>query len=159
MMTCTDAARSIARRVDGQPREPGEDARLDDHLDACDACRAALAEQRSMADLLRARPAAQVSPGFAASLARRLDAADDGAAGVLDLADWRRWTFRLAPLAAALGLAAFLGSSASEESALDLWTAAGTTETALLRDTNVTSDAVLDAMLTGVQPAGGGDVR
>ncbi len=55
--------------------------------------------------MLRMRPANDVSLRFGAQLSARLD----DASGWFGIADWRRWTLRLTPVAAALALATYLG--------------------------------------------------
>lgn len=158
MLTCADATRLIARRADGDRLNGDEAARLDGHLTGCAGCRDLLAGQRDVADLLRGRPADRVSPRFHARLAARLDAG----AGLLGLADWRVWTLRLAPAAAALVLAALYTAGGAATSALTLeeWAAinaGGGSGPALLWNADATPDAVLGEML-GVDAAaeGGG---
>lgn len=148
MLTCAEATRLIARRADGDGLAAGEEARLAAHLFGCAGCRAAIDDQRAVADVLRARPPERVSPRFHAQLSARLDEE----AGVLGLADWRAWTIRLAPAAAALVLAALYtaGGSATPALTLDEWAAinaGGSSEAALLWNTDATPDAALQEML------------
>ena len=154
MLFCADSERLIARRADGAPLDPRLAAELDRHLEGCAACREALAAQDSVAAILRSRPADDVSPGFSARLARRLDERTD----FFDSIDWRVWTFRLTPVAAALALVAYLTTAdVDRATTIDEWTApAGGTVSSLLQDDGVTSDSVLEQMLTGEVAAGGG---
>jgi len=96
-MTCDDARGLIARRAD-ESGEYGSDTALDRHVLGCADCRAALEEQREVVAVLRSRPVMAVSPTFAERLTARLDEAS----GWFGIADWRTWTIRVAPIAAAL---------------------------------------------------------
>jgi len=164
-MLCSDAAPFIVRHaedaesfpdalpelIDAQTR-----AELDAHLEGCASCRAALDTQRAVSAWLRMRPADRLSPHFASRLAARLD----DASGWFGIADWRRWTLRLAPVAAALALATYLGlgATASTPATIEEWTL-GTSEASaesMLWDSGVTAESVMDTMLTGELPAGGG---
>jgi hypothetical protein len=160
---CADIVQFIARRADdGESIDTAVRADVDAHLSACEACRAALETQRSVSAVLRLRPVDRVSPGFAARLAERLDEAS----GWFGIADWRAWTLRLAPVAAALALATYLGLGGSTPSATTLedWTL-GVTDTSpasLLLQSDVSADSVMESMLTGELPAtreGAGNVR
>ena len=162
ILSCTDATRLIARRADGDALEASSAAALDEHLTGCPSCREALGAQRAVSDVLRARPAERMSPQFHARLARRLD----DQTGWFGIADWRTWTFRLAPAAIALLLAAVLTSAPAVSAPLSLeeWAvgnAGSSSEATLLWDEDVTSDSVLQEMLAVETPAAGGgtDVR
>ena len=162
MLSCSDAAPLIARHADGSPLDDVAAAALEKHLAACAGCRALAADQRLVLDVLRSRPVERVSPAFATRLARRLDEE----AGFLGIADWRAWTFRLAPVAAAAVFAAALFSGADSAAPVDLeaWTVANaetTSRATLLWDTEITADSVLETMLVGENEATGGtnDVR
>src|SRR5690606_9506478 len=94
----------------------------------------------------------QVSPAFRAELAARLGQPD-----LLGLADWRAWTMRLAPAAAALVVAALYAAMSPGSAALTLdeWaalTAGRDSEAALLWQADATTDSVLQEMLA-VEPA------
>lgn len=165
-MLCNDLAQFIARRADDSesddPDSLGAQARamvplIDAHLDECAACRAALENQRAVSAWLRMRPADRLSPHFASRLAARLD----DASGWFGIADWRAWTLRLAPVAAALALATYLGLGASTQTpaTLEEWTL-GTTESStesLLWESGVSVESVMETMLTGELPASGGE--
>lgn len=148
MLSCADTTRVIVRLADGDRLETSTIAALDAHVSGCAGCRDALAGQRAVADLLRARPADRVSPQFHARLAQRLD--DE--AGWFGLVDWRAWTFRLAPAAAALALAAFLtaGQPAAAPINLEEWAVSNadtSSAASLLWDDDVSSDTVVREML------------
>jgi hypothetical protein len=164
-MTCDDVHRLLARAADDSSFA---DAALDAHLTACDACRAALDDQRAVAALLQSRPPAMASPGFAARVAARLDG-DAADAGMLGLANWHVWGGSLAPVAAALTLAAWLGAgvgtnplsgqdtpAASETFAA--W-AQGTADdhVGLFLQAGTSTDVLLETVLTGAVPEGVGD--
>ena len=159
MTACGDKHRMLARLADGSGADAPtveEQAEIDAHLAECAACRRALDEQRLVANVLRSRPALVPTAAFSRRLASRLDEAS----GWLGILDWRTWTFRLAPVAAALAIAALLAgtSSTSEGSTttLDAWTRGvgepSSVASAVWQD-GTSSDALIETMLTG---AGGG---
>jgi hypothetical protein len=159
-MLCKDAAPFIARRADDPSSLDVEiRARVDRHLEECAACRAALETQRAVSAWLRMRPADHLSPGFATRLSARLDEAS----GWFGIADWRAWTLRLTPVAAALALATYLGVGAATQTppptTIEEWTigAAASSTESLLWESDVTPESVMESMLTGERPAGGGE--
>jgi anti-sigma factor RsiW len=93
----------IVRAADGALDE-ADQGRLDAHLRTCAHCGAALARQREAHDALAAWPVTEASPEFTARLLVALDEDQRGLARW----DFRRWTWRLAPLAAALALVAYV---------------------------------------------------
>jgi hypothetical protein len=159
MLSCDEAVRYLARSAEIDEQAVPE---LEAHLAVCASCRAALDEQRLVVDVLRARPAELVSPGFAFRLHQRLDET----IGWFGLADWRAWTLRLTPVAVALALAALLTSGpATASSGLADWTMSGpdaSSNASLLWQPDATPDSVLETMLGGPEAAStgeGGDVR
>lgn len=155
MRACDDTHQLLARAAD-DALTPEEQATLDLHLARCLECRTALDEQRRVAGMLRSRPALAPSAAFAARLAMRLDEAS----GWLGILDWRVWTFRLAPVALAIGLAAlFAGAAPTADvstATLEAWTrsvAEPSSEASAVWQDRTSSDALLDTMLSG---AGGG---
>ena len=164
-MLCRDAAPFIVRRAEnaessteGRPELIDAQARaeFDAHLEDCASCRAALDTQRAVSAWLRMRPADRLSPHFASRLAARLD----DASGWFGVADWRRWTLRLAPVAAALALATYLGLGATAQAptTIEEWTL-GTSESSsesMPWDAGVSAESVMETMLTGELPTGGG---
>ena len=154
MKACDDTHRLLARAADdaASTLRPEESAALDLHLVECVECRAALDEQRLVAGMLGRRPALTPSAGFAARLATRLDEAS----GWLGILDWRAWTFRLAPVALAIGVAAFFAGGASTSEVpmptLEAWTrsvAEPSSEASAVWQDRTSSDALLDTMLSG----------
>ena len=105
--------RLLVRAADGQ-LDATERETLDRHLATCDACRAALAAQTRVRASLQARPPLDASPAFYA----RVTASLRSPASWLDSLDFRRWTWRLVPVAAALVIAvvAFAGLSMRADS-------------------------------------------
>jgi len=103
MLSCDRTAPLLARLADG---DLGDDERaaLAAHLDGCAQCRAEAGAQQAVVAVLRARPEAPVPMGLAARIAAEVTLE----AGWLGVANWRGWSFRLAPVAAGLMLAAFL---------------------------------------------------
>jgi len=157
-MTCDDARGLIARRAD-ESGEYGSDTALDRHVLGCADCRAALEEQREVVAVLRSRPVMAVSPTFAERLAARLDEAS----GWFGIADWRTWTIRVAPIAAALALIALLTSSSTHTPAIptvqpsspitiDEWARSGLDSSrisSMLWQREVSPESLLESMVTG----------
>ena len=159
-MTCTEATRLILSRVDGRV-DTDERNRLDDHLRQCDGCRAEADGQAAVASVLASRPALGVSAGFTYRVVGRIQPA----VGLLDIADWRKWTWRLSPIAAALLLASLLvparqsvtpasaqaAGDVNLTSVMETWAAGGTSTslpvTALFWQQNVSNDSLLTAVL------------
>lgn len=151
MTFCQSMARSILESVEGTiGREDRE--RLTRHLAECAACRAVLAEQVAVKQWLMDLPWPDVSPDFAARVRMRLT----DTPAWLDVANWRGWTLRLAPLAALLlALAWMPGPSEATRShtlatLLDSWwTARSTAETSadLLLDPDVDAQGLVGAAL------------
>jgi hypothetical protein len=165
-MTCTNAEPLLARLADDESSVPAaaRDA-LRSHLAGCAACRAALEEQRAVAVWLRERPASQPRPGLVARVSARIDREADAfeGEGWLDLANWRRWSAALVPLAAALLTAAYLdlvrgGSTAATTTSSDAvaslqeWT---TAEAPALLGPSISGDALFEVVLTGTAPSSG----
>jgi hypothetical protein len=162
-MPCTDVAKHLARLADDPASLDAQTrAAVTGHLDGCGSCRAALDAQRTVSAWLKMRPADNLSPQFVSRLAARLNEAS----GWFGIADWQVWTLRLAPVAAALALATYLGLGVSTETpaTIEEWTF-GTTDAStesLLWDASISAESVIETMLTGELPAGSGgtgDVR
>jgi hypothetical protein len=161
----------LARMADGSVLDAGERQALEAHLTGCVNCGIRLAEQRDVAAMLRARTPGPVSP----LLRSRISAAIDGRTGegFLDLVNWRAWTAGLAPIAAALALAAYLGfgttggggtaAADTTQASFDTWVLNGTagTPASVFLQPAAEADALIETVLTGAPPAatGGSDVR
>ena len=153
-MRCDDAERAVIARAAGR-LDPAGARRLEAHLDGCPACRGAAADQDDVAAVLSARPDAAPPLGFATRVMARLDAPPTW----LDVIDWRRWTVRLAPAAAALLVVAAVGLRPAEAvepiEFSDLVTgwvgaddAAESPALSLLWQEEVNDDILLEAVLT-----------
>ncbi len=153
-MTCDDVERAVIARA-ARRLDPAGAERLEAHLDACAACREAAGGQDEVAGVLSARPDAPPPLGFATRVMARLD----GPATWLDVINWRRWTVRLAPVAAALLVVAAVGlrpAAAVEPIEFsDLVTdwvavdeAASSPALSLLWQEEVSDDTLLEAVLT-----------
>lgn len=153
-MRCDDVERAVIARAAGRV-DPAGVERLAAHLAGCAACREASAGQDDVAAVLSARPAAAAPLGFATRVMAHLDASPTW----LDVIDWRRWTVRLAPAAAALLVVAAVGlrpAAAVEPIEFsDLVTdwvgvddAAGPPALSLLWQEEVNDDTLLEAVLT-----------
>ena len=105
-------------------------------------------DQESVAAVLRSTPPLDVPGDFLARVNARIDAT----AGWLGLADFRTWTLRLAPAAAALALVGVLWSapSATTTPLPSVTTTSTVFSPASSSDwqQDVTGDAMLDAALT-----------
>ena len=143
-MECNDRTAMIAVAADGA-LDPVRKAQLDAHLGACPRCRAALADQRVVRSVLASTPPAVASADFLA----RVNARIDDAAGWFGLTDFRAWTFRLIPAAAALTLMAFVGSPSTRPARPGSSAIAANFSPASAGDwqRDVTADALLDAAL------------
>ena len=158
-MTCDGLAPLLAAAA-GDHLDPERRARLDAHLVVCDACRSALADQLTVRSWLAKTPEAEAPARFAERVRARIDESES----LLGIADFRRWTLRLAPVAALLALAAWFGfGQSSTPSAPDTRTAVAQTSafspsSAADWQRSVSGNALLEAAL-GPPHAGGGDVR
>ncbi len=138
----------LVRAADG-PLDTGDQIALDAHLRGCDACRAALADQRAVRDALAARPPLRAQPDFAVRVAAAIEADRSW----LDRLDFRVWTWRLVPVAAALSLVTWMVVGTAGTA---ITPAATATDTAIdadlpvaaaLWDASVSDTAVLSLML------------
>jgi len=114
----------------------GDRVVLDAHIQTCDGCREALAVQRAASMSLAGAFDADAPLGFSTRVVAHLHG--DSQLSWLDRLDFRRWTWRVSPIAAGLGLAAYLMITASESTA-----ASG--ETAITGDT--TAPAALSEVI------------
>jgi anti-sigma factor RsiW len=140
-----------AEATGAAPLDPRDRERLDAHLASCGGCRAALDAQVQMRALLASRPPLEASAAFRARLRQAIDAEAARTPSLAELLDFRRWTWRLAPLAAAMLLATGLGLSAtlSDADATGAMTAdaAALPVSAALYSTNVSDDSLLSLLL------------
>lgn len=103
-MNCNDAERLLAAKADGA-LDAERERTLDAHLTGCAACRRLLDDQVVVRSMLAAAPVPEPSEEFLARVNAAIDAED---AGWLALVDFRAWTLRLVPAAAAVALVALL---------------------------------------------------
>lgn len=145
-MTCREIESWLAAKADGSI-ESDRGRRVDAHLAECEACRRALADQRRVFETLAATPMAKPDADFAARVNARIDDSE----GWLGLADFRAWTLRLAPVAAAVALMAILWP-ASARSATPSTAASTTFRPGSLADwdRDVSANALLEAALRQV---------
>ena len=154
MLSHEQAAPLLARRADGG-LDDDERAAVDAHLERCAPCQAEARAQQAVVAVLRGRLPAPVPAGLAARIAAEIALE----AGWLGVADWRGWSFRLAPLAAGLVLAAFLwgggAAPATEPVAslapiVDTWMMGdedGLPATSVFWQQDVTADTLLSTVL------------
>jgi hypothetical protein len=114
-------------------------------------------EQDVVSTILQAMPPPDVRPDFVARVNARIDAS----AGWFGLLDFRTWTLRLAPAAAALALLAVFwstpsGSSASTATVSTASSATFSPASSMDWQKDVSGDAMLDAALS---PRGDADAR
>ena len=153
-MHCDEAGPLLLRRLEGR-LEGDEGHPLERHLEQCETCRETLEVQRRVAAVLSSRPVAEAPLGFAGRVMANLEPVP----GWLDALNWRVWTFRLAPVAAALIVVAALGfgptAAAEPMEFSDLvaeWVveedAQGLPAFSLLWQEEVSADTLLEAVLT-----------
>lgn len=127
---CEDQIPALLRAADGSLNELPADqrARLQAHLTTCAACAEALAGQTSMRQALSALAGDPV-PTFVGSrvMAELRSAAP--AFSWLDALDFKRWTWRLVPIAAMLALAVGSVAATSDDTDAPTATATATTNT------------------------------
>lgn len=142
--------RLIVRAADGL-LDAMERGTLDRHLATCDSCREALAAQTLARTSLQSRPPIEASAAFYARVRSSLRSP----ASWLDSLDFRRWTWRLVPVAAALVIAvvsfagwsmrAGNGPSAAEIQTIS--TASDQPVSSALWSSSLSDDSVISLML------------
>ncbi|MCY4600094.1 MAG: hypothetical protein OXF27_09260 [Acidobacteria bacterium] len=160
-MSCKEWLPALLQAADDDwtASDPAERGRLAEHLDRCAACRRALAEQRVVRQALAARTDAMVPAGFAARVLADVRVVPHW----MELLHWRTWTYRLAPVAAALLLMAGLAvRSAADPTPADAGNVAGLVDAwtfgasengalpayALLGEDDVNGDLLLETILS-----------
>lgn len=131
----------LLRAVDGDPS-----ATASVHLTSCDACRALVEDQRAAHAMLASRP---ILPARDLSAAIRATLEAETPSGWLGLIDrlninWRVWSFRAAPVAAALAVVATLAVRSIDTTGSA--TATATTDTASASDSTT---PVVSALWSG----------
>jgi len=102
---CEDRIPTLVHAADGT-LPAAERAALETHIATCAGCAEALADQQSMRRMLTVLAEEPVTThvGVRVLAELRADARPSTVTGWLDTLDWRRWTWRLVPIAAALAL-------------------------------------------------------
>ena len=98
--------------------------------------------------MLASRPPLEASPAFRVRVRELIE--EEQARSLVTLLDFRRWTWRLAPVAAALAIAATVGvtrTAVTEDPALMTETAAELPVSAAWYSTNVSDSSLLSLML------------
>lgn len=148
---CREFESSILRAAEGT-LDAGDQAALDAHVRTCAACRAALADQGAVRRVLAARPALRAQPDFAVRVAAAIEADRSW----IERLDFRVWTWRLVPVAAALSLVTWVvlhdvspSSTATSATATTADAAVGSDVpvSAALWDSSVSDTAVLSLMM------------
>lgn len=105
---CAAVEPLLVRAAEGS-LSAADELRLNTHLNECVSCRAALADQRAMRELLQSYPVEGARLGFDTRVMAALRTEVEGRpGGWLANLDFRRWTWRLVPVTAALAIASFL---------------------------------------------------
>ncbi len=152
---CTAFTSLLVRVADGSASAQ-EQSQLHAHIATCASCAAALDDQRGVHAWLRSQPVTGASLGFDTRVMASIRAEAGGRAlGWLDSLDFRRWTWRLVPVAAALVLAVVSVTSTDAASQLETAPAVNSTtaddtwpvSSALWSDT-VSESALLSLMLS-----------
>jgi anti-sigma factor RsiW len=155
-----DVAMLVVRVADGSASAQ-EHARVMAHTADCASCRIALADQRAVHEWLQAQPIVGATLGFDARVMAAVRAEVDARGrSWLDSLDFRRWTWRLVPVAAALGLVALAVTRTDAASAEDLVpTQAVTTSTsdALPVSSALWSDSVSESSLLSLMLSANAD--
>lgn len=146
-MECTDVERLLAAKADGA-LDVERQRIVDAHLSTCAACRRLLDDQVAVRSMLAAAPVPEAPRDFLARVNAAIDAED---AGWFGLVDFRAWTLRLVPAAAAIALVALLwpSSGATSTSAASQTAAVGEFRPSRVTDweRDVSANALLDAAL------------
>jgi anti-sigma factor RsiW len=144
----------LVRAADGVLND-ADRTRLESHVAGCEACRESLAVQIAVRQTLQARPAFAARPDFSARVMIAIEA-QDPQVGWLDWLDFRRWTWRLAPVAgallvaaaAAINLAPASSGATSSPAATDAAFDASLPVSAALWQDSLTDTTVLSLMLS-----------
>jgi hypothetical protein len=152
MLNCSDAIGWIVRSMDGRLDRTGRE-RLSAHLKVCSACQQATETQVVVKRVLAARPDEALPQGFSTRLLALLDA--ESSSGWLEAADWRTWSIRLLPVAAALFLFAGIvdrserAEWAEEEAATILAGAPPGVDANLLAASDIAEDRLIVDLIMG----------
>lgn len=139
---------SILVRVADGTAPAAEQAQLDAHIATCASCAAALDDQRGVHAWLQAQPVTGASLGFDTRVMAAVRADAEGRTrSWLDSLDFRRWTWRLVPVAAALALVAVSVTQTDATTLSDSTTDTMPVSSALWSET-VSESSLLSLMLS-----------
>ena len=109
MIDDCEAVEALLVRSAERTSSSADEVLLNAHLKECASCRAALADQRAMRELLGKLPEEGARLGFDTRVMAAIRAEAGGrSSNWLGNLDFRQWTLRLVPVAAALALASFI---------------------------------------------------
>lgn len=149
---CARVESLLVRAAEGALTSADE-ARLRAHLEQCASCRAELDDQRAMREMLQGYPVEGAGLGFDTRVMAAVRAESEAReSSWLNALDFRRWTWRLVPVAAVLALLSVTiarTDTATEETTV----AAGTNTDSLpvssaLWSESVSESSLLSLMLT-----------
>lgn len=149
---CDDFIPALVRAAEGALPE-AERAALDAHLLTCTACAEALADQRAMRQALSALAAAPATSTVGARVMATLRAEAEAAGpSWSDALDFRRWTWRLVPVAAALALVVASVARTSADATVESTSPERPASSALITG-EVSGDELLLLLLNGTADA------
>lgn len=144
MAGCEDMVALVLGAAEGTLGAADRD-RLAAHLQQCEACRAALENQRVVRTTLSQVGFPAVSPGFAARVRDRVAPRPTW----VELTNWRAWSLRLAPIAALLILLASWSTRADApqqfSSQLQSWAAGSESTANALLDPDADAQSLIQA--------------
>ena len=147
---CAAIAPLLVRAAEGDTSlSVGDNARVNVHVEGCPSCRAELADQRAMRGLLQSYPVQGARLGFDARVMAAIRAEREGReSNWLGGLDFRRWTWRLVPVAAALALASVMVSRTDTNAGLTVdETALAASADALPVSSALWSESVSESLL------------
>lgn len=155
---CAAFTSMLVRVADGTA-PAGEQAQLEAHIATCASCAAALDDQREVHAWLQAQPVTGASLGFDRRVMAAVRADAEGRTrSWLDSLDFRRWTWRLVPVAAALALVAVsvTQTDAANQTA-DTTTLSGTTTDTMPVSSALWSETVSESSLLSLMLSANAD--
>lgn len=155
---CAAFTSMLVRVADGTAPS-AEQAQLEAHISTCASCAAALDDQRGVHAWLQAQPVTGASLGFDRRVMAAVRADAEGRTrSWLDSLDFRRWTWRLVPVAAALALVAVsvTQTDAANQTA-DTTTLSGTTTDTMPVSSALWSETVSESSLLSLMLSANAD--
>jgi anti-sigma factor RsiW len=138
---CDDLIPALVRAAEGslEVLPSDERARLEAHLAACPSCAEALADQTSMHQALTMLAAEPVNTFVGSRVMAHLRS-EEPVTTWLESLDWKRWTWRLVPVAAVLAIAVGSVATNTTTDATNTTNATNTTDTMPASATLVTGE-------------------